>query len=84
MPKSYQFQVASLLSRKDALNGIHLQHQASTDNALITLKERDQFRTKMTVSVISDLLKSMGGIFLGFSLEISTNTSNISALKINT
>ena len=33
---------------------------------VITLQELQEFRTKTTISVISDLLKSMGKIFQGF------------------
>ena len=35
-----------------------------------TLQEHHLFRTKMTISILSDLLKSMGGVFLGFSPKI--------------
>ena len=45
---------------------LSLRHFESFTAFSCTLQEHPTFRTEMEISIISGLLKSMGGIFLGF------------------
>ena len=44
----------------------HSKTEYCTLRLQITLQEHQKFRTNATISLISDLLKSMGGFFLEF------------------
>ena len=63
--KSYFYRISGPCTRKVDPKDVITAH---------TLKENHQFRTKMTISVISDQIKSMGGFFF---TDISASTLKI-------